>query len=263
MVVLFVLGGLGSLTSSGSGTPAGDSGSEEIAENMAAYQADLEAIRTLSADFAGNPVAPLILDQSELDRIAAQAADPDMTVFASRSVKQSISWFRANLETVVAAAQQRRTNASGTASEALVDQAGNGYIDIAWDAAQECNDPSSEESAIGCAEGGSSPVVHIMGESDFPSALAVEHVVLHELAHVYQRADAARFDDQSGEAGRLTAQGLFNGSDESFADCYALTYQNLWSLDFGEWIYGYGYVCNDSERQAMREWAASMNVPLP
>lgn len=264
MVVLFVLGGLGSLGSSGGGTPSGQQGSDEIAENLAAYQADLEAIRTLSADFAGNPVAPLILDQPELDKIIAEAGDPDMTVFDSRGVKQSISWMRANLEPIVAAAQQRRANASGSASEALVDLAGNGYIDIAWDAAEFCGDTAEETTvSVACPVGGSSPAIHIMPESYFESPAAMEHVVLHELAHLYQSADKARFADDVGDVDRLLAQGLFNSSDESFADCYALTYQNLWSLSFGGSTYGYGYICTDTERQSMRDWAASLHAPLP
>lgn len=264
LVVLFILGGLGSLTSPDEGTPSGQSGSDEIAENIATYQAELETIRTLSADFEGNPVAPLILDQPRLDEIAAEAADPDMNVFESRGLVQDINWVRANLEPIVAAAQQRRANASGTASEALVDQAGNGYIDIAWDAAEHCGEVGEPNKVtVACPTGGSSPVLHIMKESYYPSQAAFEHVVLHELAHLYQSADQARFADSAGDVDRLLAQGLFNGSEESFADCYALTYQNLWTLDFGNITYGYGYICNDSERQALRDWAAALNVPMP
>lgn len=262
MVVLFVLGGLGSLTSGG-GTPTGQPGSDEIAENLATYQAELETIRTLSADFEGNPVAPLILDQPQLDELAAQAADPQITVFGSRSLAQDIGWVRANLEPIVAAAQQRRGNTSGSASEALVDQAGNGYIDIAWDAETWCTDSSAESSSVGCISSTPLPVIHIMAESYFPNALAVEHVVLHELGHVYQYADAARFDGQSSDADRLIGQGLFHGSNESFADCYALTYQNLWTQTFGDRTFGYGYVCNDAERQEIRNWAASLHAPMP
>jgi hypothetical protein len=266
LVVLFVLGGLGSLTSSGDGdgTPSAQSGSDEISENIATYQAELETIRTLSADFEGNPVAPLILDQPRLDEIAARAADPDMNVFESRGIVQDIGWVRANLEPIVAAAQQRRANASGSVSEALVDQAGNGYIDIAWDAAEHCGDVSEPDKVtVACPTGGSAPAIHIMAESYYPSQDAFEHVVLHELAHLYQSADQARFADGAGDVDRLLAQGLFNGSEESFADCYALTYQNLWTLDFGDIIYGYGYICNDSERQQIRDWAAALNVPMP
>lgn len=264
-VVLLVFVSLGSLTPSGRGdAPPAQSGADEIAENIAAYEAELETIHTLSADFEGNPVAPLILDQPRLDELATEASDPELSVFGSRSLVQAVSGIRKNLEPLIAAAAQRRANASGSVSEALVDEAGNGYIDIAWDAADFCGGIESEDKvAVACPLGGASPAIHIMAESYYPSAAAVEHVVIHELAHIYQSADSARFEDSVSEADRLIAQGLFNSSRESMADCYALTYQNLWTLAFGDRTYGYGYVCNDAERQEIRNWAASLHAPMP
>ena len=44
---------------------------------------------------------------------------------------------------------------------------------------------------------------------------------------------------------------------------YALTYYDQTSLKHGNVTLGYGYVCNASERQAIREWAASVNAPMP
>jgi hypothetical protein len=88
-------------------------------------------------------------------------------------------------------------------------------------------------------------------------------VTVHELAHVYQYADARRFEDGRGEADRLVEKGLFQGSDEKMADCYALTYYDQASLTHGNVTLGYGYVCNAAERQAIRSWAADVNAPMP
>lgn len=46
------------------------------------------------------------------------------------------------------------------------------------------------------------------------------------------------------------------------ADCYAHSYFNDWTLSDGVTESAYGYICGDSERRAIRDWAASMNAPL-
>ena len=55
------------------------------------------------------------------------------------------------------------------------------------------------------------------------------------------------------------------------ADCYALTMLDGWTLDHRVWVnayeywevsVGYGYTCNDSERQAIRDWNAQLG-PTP
>ncbi|MBF4549291.1 hypothetical protein [Pseudoclavibacter sp. VKM Ac-2888] len=85
---------------------------------------------------------------------------------------------------------------------------------------------------------------------------------VHELAHVFQKADDTRYTDDSGGYQPLLLRGLFQGSKEVMADCYALTYYNEWTLSDGVTESAYGYICGDSERQAIRDWAASMDAPL-
>ena len=59
----------------------------------------------------------------------------------------------------------------------------------------------------------------------------------------------------------------FSGDDETMADCYALTYLDGWTLEHKVWItsyswwdvnVGYGYTCDDTQRQAIVTWYDSL-----
>ncbi|MDQ0645940.1 hypothetical protein QFZ53_000136 [Microbacterium natoriense] len=268
MVVLFVLGGLGSLSSSsgeGEGVPQQQSDAAAIAEQLAAYDAELATIRSLAVALDGNPAAPLVLDENWLSYLDSQATAPNLTLTEAKNIVSMTVDVRTELEQSIATAEQRRSNASGSVSERLVDEAGNGYIDITWDAAQACGSPDGGDDweTAGCVTGGNALTVHLVPDAEFRSDWSLRMSVAHELAHVYQFADAARFDDQHSDADRLLEQGLFTGSDEAMADCYALTYYGAWALSDGIEEVGYGYVCNEAERQAIRDWAASLHAPMP
>ncbi|MGB3375435.1 MAG: hypothetical protein WBA87_09875 [Microbacterium sp.] len=234
-----------------------------VAEQLAIYADEKAKYDTLAAQLEGNPVAPLVTQQDFMDRIAHEAAVPNISEIAARSVAKRTADFRKELEAQVTAAQARRENTSGTLTEQLIDQAGDGFIDVRWDAASACGDSDDGSITTGCVRAGSPLVVHLQAESQAGSDWERKMVAAHELAHVYQHADARRFEDGKGEADRLVAKGLFQGSTEKMADCYALTYYDQDSLKHGNVTLGYGYVCNASERQAIRTWAADVNAPMP
>ena len=155
-------------------------------------------------------------------------------------------------------------NSSGSLSEELVDGAGDGFIDVRWDAASVCGASDRDGwRTTGCVLRGDSLTIHLLAESEYSSEWELRMMVVHELAHVYQRADAARFMDGSRDYERLLDQGLFQGSSEKMADCYALTYHDEWTLETEDYWIGYGYVCDESEREAIRAWAADLNAPMP
>ncbi|MBF4458131.1 hypothetical protein [Pseudoclavibacter sp. VKM Ac-2867] len=56
---------------------------------------------------------------------------------------------------------------------------------------------------------------------------------MHELAHVFQKADDIRYTDDSGGYQPLLLQSLFQGSKEVMADCYTLMYFDEWTLSDG------------------------------
>jgi len=242
-------------------TPAAED--QAVAEQMAIYADEKAKYDALAAQLEGNPVAPLVTQKDFMDRIAREAAVPDISEIAARSVARRTAEFRQELEAQVTAAQARRGNSSGTLTEQLVDQAGDGFIDVRWDAASACGDSREGKVNTGCVRRGTPLVVHVQAENQAGSDWERKMVTAHELAHVFQHADARRFEDGKGEADRLIAQGLFQGSDEKMADCYALTYYDQPSLSHQGVTLGYGYVCNAVERQAIRTWAADINAPMP
>ena len=80
----------------------------------------------------------------------------------------------------------------------------------------------------------------------------------HEYAHVLQMTKPGP---------TATADKSFGGDWETMADCYALTYLPGWTLDHTipistyEWwevSVGYGYTCDESQRQVIRDWVAAL-----
>src|SRR5690606_12344132 len=232
---------------------AGDDGRAQ--EHLARYHADRAAYDELAVELIGNPVAPLVLNEGFVRGHEREAAERPMSEAHARSIAERMREFRDELELAGATAQDRRANGCGTLTERLVDQAGNGFIDVRWDAVEACG---GEERWLGCVKNSDPLTVHLVSEQELPGDWQKRRVVTHELAHVYQAADAARFDDGSSAAGRLLAAGLFQGSNEKMPECYALTLLDEWSLKQGDVTLGYGYVCDASERQAIREWAAEL-----
>ncbi|WP_159622343.1 hypothetical protein [Ruania rhizosphaerae] len=257
--------------SSSPSAPAGPSRDPEVDEHMAIYESEREQYYELLAQVDGNPVASLVTRPELFEALEERAASADYPS-AAASVARDARQYREDLQHVVAAAEDRRVNSSGTLSEDIVDSAGNGFIDIRWDAASACEDvdaPADQENwiTLGCVLDEDVLTVHVLPDSEYFSERHLRMVLVHELAHVYQNADAARFEDGSSEYERLLDEGLFQGSFESMADCYSLAHHNEWTLELPEggngYEIGYGYVCDESEREAIRTWAADLNAPVP
>jgi hypothetical protein len=267
-IIVFVVA-LGALSGSGSPSPSGGdrgvqptgAGDPEAQAQLAIYESERARYDELAAQLVGNPVAPLVLiDEFYVQGLEREAAETPMSESRARSVAERMQGFRAELEVNVTAAESRRTIASGSITEPLVDQAGDGFIDVRWDAAEFCD---SDGGTLACVDTSDPLTIHLMPETSLGGDWSKRMVVTHELAHVYQEADAARFDDGGSSWQRLLDRGLFQGSDEKMADCYALTVHDAWSLSSGNFTVGYGYVCDAAERQAIREWAAELNAPMP
>nr|WP_236571295.1 DUF2510 domain-containing protein [Microbacterium hydrocarbonoxydans] len=235
----------------------------QAAEQIASFRADQPRILELAAQLEGNPVAPLVADLRTFRSDEKRADDPTIGIHEARPIAERAAALRAALEQSVSDAQARRANTSGSLTEGIVDAAGNGFIDIRWDGASVCASgaaPGREN--IGCVLTADPLTIHLLPENEVGSTWMNQMLVMHELAHVYQHADDHGAEDYSGAYHDLFTRGLFQGSDEVMADCFALTYYDQWSLSNGSESQGTGYVCNESERQAIREWAAGLNVPM-
>lgn len=245
-------------------TPTVDPEAAALAEQLAAFATERDAYYALYSALDGNPVAALVARPNDFRRLERQAADPSLTSGDAASLAQQAAGLRQDLQQRIDAAAGRRNNDSGTIAEGLVDGAGNGFIDIRWDAADACELTVTDEwRTLGCVNGDDLLTVHLMPGDQFANEWMVQMITVHELAHVYQGADAYRHEDYSGETERLLAEGYFEGSREKMADCYSLTYYDQWSLWYDNTTVGYGYVCGDGERQAIRDWYAGLTAPLP
>ena len=245
-------------------TPTTDPEADALAEQLAAFAAERDAYYALYGAIDGNPVAALVARPNDFRFLEQEAADPLLTSDDAASLVQQAVQQRQNLQQRIDAAAARRNNDSGTIAEDIVDNAGNGFIDIRWDAGNVCPiTDNGEWRTLGCVNGDDLLTVHLMPGDQFANEWSLRMITVHELAHVYQGADVYRYEDYVGETDRLLSEGYFEGSREKMADCYALDYYGGWSLWYDNSYVGYGYVCGDGERQAIRDWFAALTSPLP
>lgn len=158
-----------------------------------------------------------------------------------------------------AAALEASVNTTGSAWEATLDQLGAGYVTTKMDDA----DAVCQEDVLACVGWDDPYVVHVDAADS-----GVEHmtdwirsgVAYHEFAHVLQATNPEPTADTVA---------VFGGDLERMADCYSLTVLPGWTLEHKVWInswswwdveVGYGYTCNESERQAIRDWVAKLGV---
>lgn len=272
IVAVVVFAGFGALLFSGDDETGGSSSvatpdaaptaDSEIDTQRALYADERAKIDELSLEFEESPVAWLVAEFEWLFRQDEKMADPNLLEYTAQTIAAQAKTFREGLEVSVAEAQARRVNTSGLVTESIVDTAGKGFIDVQWDAATACTADDREDwRTTGCITKEDSLTVHLLPESEL-GEWSSKFTVVHELAHVYQRADNASVFDYRGEYNDLLAQGLFQGSAEAMADCYALTYYGEWSLTNGDTTIGYGYVCDENERSAIRTWASNLNAPM-
>lgn len=266
-VLMMVFGGAVLSVGAGSGSTANFGQSDDdayIDEQLAIAAAERDRYYELAAQLDGNPIAPLVLELSKSQRLDARIAEGPASKFHAEGFAEDATAMRESLEQRIADAETRRGNASGTISEAIVDEAGNGFIDIAWDAAAQCGPAKTEgRKTAGCTSGDPF-TVHILPEGELFGEMGVRTTTLHELAHLYVQAEVERFSTlEDSTLFTLKDQGYFEGSGEKLADCYALTYTNTWTLSYDQGTIGYGYVCNETERQAIRDWAHEIGAPMP
>jgi hypothetical protein len=149
-------------------------------------------------------------------------------------------------------------NVSGTTYEATIDSLGRGFVDanVRADADAFCG-----SDVLGCVDSDDPYVVHFdatdVGQP-YLTDWVQTGVAYHEFAHVLQ---------DTNYAATRRAVVAFDGDFETMADCFALTYLAGWTLDHRIWTssyqywdlsVGYGYVCNETQRQAVRDWYESL-----
>lgn len=157
------------------------------------------------------------------------------------------------------AEQEAASNASGSAYETALDRLGAGYVTWRLDDA----DTLCEDDVLACVMSDDPLVVHVDAPDDslpYMTDWIRTGLAYHEFAHVLQFANPDPTE---------TAVAAFDGDVETMADCFALTYLDGWTLDHRVWTsryeywdvsIGYGYTCDESQRQVVRDWFGQLGV---
>lgn len=187
--------------------------------------------------------------QGWLDRWDSSALTRDTTTV--RTAVQHLEVLRSTAST------QAATNDTGTKYEAVIDQLGGGFVSSKIDDAHSL----CESDALACVISDDPYTVHFDvtdNSAPYMNDWLRSGVAYHEFAHVLQFTNPVP---------TKTALASFGDNTETMADCFALTYLDGWTLDHRVWVghytywdvsIGYGYTCNDTQKQAVREWYSAL-----
>jgi hypothetical protein len=225
----------------------------DLIDEKGTFSAAMQQLLDKASEFDGAKFGTLLHDD-EFDLLAARAWNDRWDATAVSRVTADARATTAALDAqLVAAAAQAGTNASGTTYEAVVDSLGRGFVATSIDDA----DSLCSEDVLGCVVSNDPYTVHIdAADSGLPYMTDDIRTGLtyHEFAHVLQ------FTNQEATVTPLQA---FGGDQETMADCFALTYYDGWKLHHTVWVsdfeyyevdVGYGYTCDESQRQVIRDW---------
>lgn len=235
---------------------------DPVAKVIAAFKKDRDKFNTLAAKLNGNPVAPLVTNERRFRYLEGYLGQSGLSESNANKAATEARQHLKSLEKAIAAAKKRRGNSSGTSIEQYVDDSADGFVALSWDAITACNYKMKGDMEIGGCVKDNEAKIHLRRRDGTFGQWSQKMIVVHEMAHVYQVVDEERNWPKASEMDKLLKKGLFRGSHESMADCYSLEYLDEPDLKQGNAWVGYGYVCNASERKAIRKWAADVKVPM-
>lgn len=177
------------------------------------------------------------------------------------SVNESI----AELEGLVeAAGLEASSNTTGSLYETTIDSLGSGYVSsLLYDADSYC-----QSDVLACVNSSEPYIVHFDAADnsvEYTNDFIRSGIAYHEFAHVLQMTNPEPTE---------IALEAFGGDRETMADCFALTYLDGWKLDHRIYVtsyswwdvsIGYGYTCDESQRQVVRDWYSQLgykNAPI-
>lgn len=233
----------------------------ELIDKKETFGAAMEGLLDEVGRYEGVPMATLI-PWERYERLAAQSWARRWDAVALDASIADVDKARGELVTQRESAEREAaSNASGSAYEATFDSLGSGYV--TW--VLEDADAFCEQDVIACVSSDDPLLVHVdTGDEQLPytNDWLRTGTAYHEFAHVLQ------FTNPGPTATALEA---FGGDSETMADCFALTFLDGWTLDHTIWVSsyeywevstGYGYTCNASERQVIRDWFGELGVQL-
>ncbi|MFF2272589.1 hypothetical protein ACFVTX_09960 [Agromyces sp. NPDC058136] len=163
-----------------------------------------------------------------------------------------------------AAQQHAASNSTGTTYESVIDRLSGGFVASVIDDADLLCDQGDVD-VLACVISDDPYLVHFDAAANGAPYMTDEirtGIAYHEFAHVLQLTNPTQTSD---------ALAGFGGDVEVMADCFALTFLDGWKLDHRVWTsgtqywdvnVGYGVECSAEQRQAVRDWHASLGVEL-
>ncbi|MBO3662597.1 hypothetical protein [Microbacterium stercoris] len=230
---------------------------DELIEQKETFGAAMQELLNTAARFETVDVGGLV-PQGHLTYLAANAWRHRHDAAGLDRDIADVATATADLAKQLSDAQAAASaNASGSAYETVLDELGSGFVTTSIDDA----DTLCGEDVAGCVVSADPRVVHIDAADDampYMSDWLRTGVAYHEFAHVLQVTNPEPTE---------VALSAFGGDLETMADCFALTYLDGWSLDHRVWVsanqywdvtLGYGHVCDEPQRQAVRDWHAQL-----
>ena len=231
----------------------------DLIEKKESFGAAVDALLGETAAYAGLPF-PSLVPWDQYDALTEKAwsqrwdADGlDETIAAVELARQDLIDARA------AATAAAGANASGSVYEATLDSLGSGFVQWKLDDA----DALCQNDVLACVTSDDPRTVHVDAADEVKPYMTDEirtGIAYHEFAHVLQFANPGP---------TATALASFGGDEETMADCFALTFLDGWKLDHVVWTssreywevsVGYGYTCNDAQKQVIRDWRAGLGI---
>jgi hypothetical protein len=234
----------------------------EMIDEKETFSSAMGELLGTAAKLEGNKVGTLV-DSDHFDVFASRAyvqrRNPSALATVTRDVRSEAEALEAK---ITAAQEQAATNTSGTVYESVIDSLGRGYVTTAIDDA----DSLCKTDVLGCVTSADPLIVHIDAADvslPYMTEFIQQGVAYHEFAHVLQQTNVAATED---------AVAAFGGDLETMADCFALTYLSGWTLHHKvpissfEWYevdIGYGYTCDSTQMQVVRDWYDGLGYVVP
>ena len=225
----------------------------DLLDKKETFGAAMGELLTTAQSFDGVLMASIV-PTDEYERFARQAWVHRWDSSAvDRDIEHVIEATAELNDLLAAASTQTSTNVTGTVYETVTDQLGGGFVTSTLEDA----DTLCGADVLGCVSSEDPYIVHFDAADHalpYLNDVLATGIAYHEFAHVLQFTNPQL---------TRTALDAFGGDAETMADCYALTYLPGWKLHHRVWVssyqyyevdIGYGYTCNDSQRQVVRDW---------
>lgn len=233
----------------------------QLIDKKETFVAAMEGLMTRAGAFDG----VLMTSMVPLDRYQAYASRGWAHRWNPSALDRDIADIRVaatHLEDLLTAAKaEATTNSTGTRYESVIDRLGGGFVASVIDDA----DTLCEADVLACVSSDDPFTIHFdAADNSLPymTDWLRTGLAYHEFAHVLQMTNP-----ELTEAARAS----FGDDDEKMADCFTLVYLDGWQLDHRIWMndyeywdvsIGYGHVCDQAQRQAVRDWYEQLGVQL-